>query len=121
MRDTAAIKCWNPVLFGDGYPGHIYFIQMDRIGPIKIGYSTNVKTRHAALQYSCPYELHLIYSTPASPEDEQMVHEQLKKYHKDICLKGEWYLPAEVIFNTINDFIYIDEKEGLDDDKEDSP
>lgn len=63
---TVAIRCMNPAIFGDGYDGFIYFIQMGDIGPIKIGYAKKPDKRFKHLQWSSPYELKLLYVTPAN-------------------------------------------------------
>ena len=41
--------------------GYIYFIQMDYIGPIKIGIAKDLKTRLNHLQSANPYPLRLLY------------------------------------------------------------
>ena len=101
---SVAVRCMNPAIFGDGYPGFIYFVQMGIIGPVKIGYAKDCAKRVQGLQMSSPYKLNILYATPASLEDEQMIHRQLRMSHGEIHIKGEWYHPAKVIFETIKDF-----------------
>jgi hypothetical protein len=101
---SVAIRCINPVIFGGGYPGYIYFIQMGIIGPVKVGYARDYAKRVQGLQISNPYKLNLLYATPGSLEDEQMMHQELRKYHEEIHIKGEWYHPGKVIFETIKNF-----------------
>lgn len=102
----------NPVIFGDDYPGFVYFIQMEDIGPIKIGYAKNYHNRLRALQSANPRKLTLLYATPGSQEDEQMIHRQIRARHPDLCMRGEWYLPAKLIFDTITEFKRWDAKDS---------
>lgn len=109
---SVAIRCMNPALFRGGYPGYIYFIQMDNIGPIKIGYAKDYVKRLQGLQMSSPYKLNLLYATPGSVDDEKMIHKQLRKNHKEIHIKGEWYHPAKIIYSTIKDFEKWDKRDN---------
>lgn len=110
---SVAIRSMNPAIFGDGYKGFIYFIQVGDIGPIKIGYAKDCQKRFNQLQSHNPYKLSILYTTPATLSDEQLIHYQLRKSHPDLCLNGEWYHPAKIIFNTIKDFKSWDERDQI--------
>lgn len=109
---SVATRYMNPALFGDGYPGFIYFIQMGEMGPIKIGYAKDHQKRLAGIKTASPFKINLLYATPGSLQDEQMIHRQLRKNHFDLWLKGEWYHPGKVIFKTIDEFKKWDERDA---------
>lgn len=115
---SVAMRCMNPAIFGDGYDGFIYFIQLGDIGPIKIGFAKDYQKRFKAIQWANPYKLNLLYATPACLKDEQSIHCELRKYHPELCLTGEWYHPGKLIFDTIADFKRWDKKSKTDSDKE---
>lgn len=109
---SLACRCMDPAIWGNGYSGFIYFVQMERIGPIKIGYSKNPSTRLRELQGGNPYKLRTIYITPGSQSDERGIHNGMALHAPDLSLTGEWYLPGEIIFETISDFMEMDKRDS---------
>lgn len=85
----------RPMLFNDGY---IYFAQMDHIGPIKIGYTKNVKKRLASLQTGSPYKLSILCIMPGTESFENIIHVGLD----EIRLEGEWFLPHPFLLHEID-------------------
>lgn len=64
----------------------VYFITA---GPcIKIGISTNLRSRFASLQTSSMDELRLLGTVPGGIEREREIHRSLEKYRR----RGEWFL-----------------------------
>ena len=86
--------------------GYIYFIQMDYIGPIKVGIARDPKARLSHLQSANPYRLHLLYCFPGGLESEELLHKLLHKDH----MRGEWFLPSEKVFKEIQQQRNIDTK-----------
>ena len=68
---------------------HLYVIQSDVTGAIKIGISKNPKSRLRQLQTGSPYELKLLTIVNGRGDLEKPLHESLKPY-KQSC-KGEWF------------------------------
>jgi hypothetical protein len=76
-------------------PGFIYFIQGERGGPIKIGYTTDVMNRLKTLQTGYPYPLKLLLAIHGSLEKER----NIQKEFINIKLQGEWFEPSEKLIN----------------------
>ena len=68
---------------------HLYIIQSDQTGALKIGRSKNPKNRLKQLQTGSPYKLKLLVSVNDKGHLEKRLHERLKNY-KAAC-KGEWF------------------------------
>lgn len=65
----------------------IYFARMRNGGPIKIGYTTDVKSRFCALQTSAPTTLVCLRLIEGTIKEEQEIH---RKFHR-IRKHGEWF------------------------------
>jgi Meiotically up-regulated gene 113 len=76
--------------------GEIYFIT-DAAGFIKIGFSTDISQRQAALQISSPGELRLIGRMSASKRMEA----ELQRRFRALRVGGEWYRPEKVLLDFI--------------------
>lgn len=79
---------------------HVYFIQSGNLGPIKIGYSNNVKKRLSALRSGSPYELSVIGIIEGGREKEKELHEKFKE--KRIAQNCEWFESCDEIIGFIN-------------------
>jgi hypothetical protein len=77
--------------------GYVYFIQSERGGPIKIGYTTNLERRIMALQTAQPYPLKLLLVIHGGVEEENKLH---KKFNS-LRLCGEWFSPDEKLLQYI--------------------
>lgn len=75
----------------------VYFVQMGKGGPIKIGTTTNLTTRLAALQDGAPEDLILLGSIPGSYREEAEFHEILATHRK----RGEWFEPSVEVVQVI--------------------
>lgn len=73
------------------YPGFVYFIQGESGGPIKIGYTQDIKSRLTSLQTGCPETLKLLLAIPGKIADEQKIHAELDPYR----MRGEWFSPSD--------------------------
>lgn len=69
---------------------HLYIIQMDRTGAIKVGRSNDVERRCKQLQTSCPYPLIVLLVAKRQGNREQEVHRRLKAY-RTASFQGEWF------------------------------
>lgn len=67
----------------------IYFVQADTDGPIKIGTTTQLEQRLAALSNSDPAKLHLLATMPGDNKDEAQLHKRFRR----LRLHGEWFAP----------------------------
>lgn len=65
--------------------GEVYFITDETA--IKIGFSTDPRSRLAALQGSQHAALRLIAAFPGGPQDERALHE----HFAHLCIRGEWF------------------------------
>lgn len=79
------------------YPGFIYFIQGESGGPIKIGYTRDLKGRLNSLQTGYPDVLILLGAFPGNQDDEQRLHEEFSGCR----IRGEWFRPVEQILEKI--------------------
>ena len=77
--------------------GYVYFVQIQDTGPIKIGFTNDVKRRVIEHQASIPYELKLLYFFPGCKEDEKTLHHICQKDH----IRGEWFWPSKHVFDEI--------------------
>lgn len=69
---------------------HIYIIGCKKLRTIKIGISSNPKSRLASLQTNCPYKLELLFVSEAKEnarDIERDLHHRLSLYR----LHGEWF------------------------------
>ena len=71
--------------------GHVvYFMQAQTGGPIKIGWSADVRRRMESFQPGCPIPLKIILCVRGSIYDEQIIHKKFSRFR----LHGEWFEPA---------------------------
>ena len=71
--------------------GFVYFIQCGgEYGPVKIGFSTNVKQRLWDLQLANPLELKLLFYMDAMKVTEKDLHKALENSN----IRGEWFRPT---------------------------
>lgn len=71
--------------------GWVYFIQVGKDGPYKIGWSQDVHRRIGELQVANPKKLHLRGTLPGTRETESGFHERFKSAH----VTGEWFQNTE--------------------------
>jgi len=84
--------------------GYIYFVQMENTGPIKIGFTKNIKGRMESLQTASPYPLTLRHHFFATRKNENDLH---KRFRKDI-LRGEWFISSKALKKEIAEDIEYD-------------
>jgi len=75
----------------------IYFIQYGEVGAIKIGFTHDIDNRMKQLQTASPEKLYLLYAMEGVYGDETKLHNKFKEFRKN----GEWFRPADCIFNHI--------------------
>src|SRR6266516_4062528 len=73
-------------------PGHVYFVQAEDGGPVKIGYTGGrsrdwVANRLGQLQTASPYRLVVRAAFPAHPVYERMLHDVFAADR----VQGEWF------------------------------
>lgn len=71
-------------------PGHIYFIQAESGGLVKIGWATCPKTRMAHMQAHGPLKLVLLHSEPGNGKEEAELHRKFAAGRQH----GEWFSPS---------------------------
>lgn len=72
-------------------PGHIYFIQAESGGLIKIGWATKPEARMAQMQAHGSLKLVLLHSEPGNGREEADLHRQFAAERRH----GEWFEPSE--------------------------
>ena len=78
--------------------GFVYFVRMvDRVGPIKIGYSWHPEERLKALAVWSPYELEIAAVANGEPVLEAQVH----NHFFDLHLHHEWFEPQQRLLDAI--------------------
>lgn len=75
----------------------IYFIQQNKKGPIKIGYTKDLKTRLCGLQVANPDRLILLGTVGGSRYIEKQIHQHLRFYH----IGGEWFRASSFVLEYI--------------------
>lgn len=78
-------------------PQFVYFIQAGLNGPIKIGWSANVKQRLAAAQVDNHEELILRAMTPGGPAIEERLHVVFEA----AWIRGEWFRPVTALLEMV--------------------
>tara|TARA_B100000214_G_C23743328_1_gene524271 strand:- start:121 stop:417 length:297 start_codon:yes stop_codon:yes gene_type:complete len=68
---------------------HLYIVQSDVSGAIKIGRSKDPRKRLKQLQTGSPYKLKLLAIVPEKGNIEKSLHSSFSSYKKS-C-KGEWF------------------------------
>jgi len=68
---------------------HLYVVQSDVSGAIKIGRSKDPQSRLKQLQTGSPYKLKLLVVVPEKGNIEKSLHQKFS-YYKQNC-KGEWF------------------------------
>jgi len=76
----------------------IYFLQADN-GPIKIGFSIDIKNRLPAIQRWHPEEITLLKTAGGTTEGERSIH----RLFKEDRIRGEWFKPSEKLLMFIRD------------------
>jgi hypothetical protein len=72
-------------------PGqHLYIMQMDRTGAVKIGRSGNVDRRRNEVQTGCPYKVRIILVVKDKGPLERNLHRRLQRFRTG-GFDGEWF------------------------------
>ena len=71
---------------------HLYIIQSDISGAMKIGRSKNPKKRLKQLQTGSPYKLKLLVEVSGQGLQEKSLHRTLKDYKRKVTLNFRTYL-----------------------------
>lgn len=87
-----------PVAASIKRPELIYFIQAGALGPIKIGITTDLTARLAALQTASPSRLYVRHTMPGSLPHEREIHARFAHCRG----RGEWFKPAGVLLDYID-------------------
>lgn len=80
-------------------PAFVYFIQAGVGGPVKIGWSSNIKVRMESAQVDNHEPLTLLTYVPGGPEVEARLHHRFREAH----LRGEWFRPARDLMDLIEE------------------
>jgi len=87
------------IAYRNRYPGFVYSIQGESGGPIKIGYTQDIKARLSSIQTGHPDILVLLACFPGNTKDERKLHEKFDAFR----LRGEWFKPSEFILKQIEE------------------
>ncbi len=87
--------------------GHIYFVQGESGGPIKIGFTTNIKRRIIILQNGYPEKLKVLGFIQGTKETEETIHTELQKHR----INGEWFEPHPEVLKKVADSVPYEENE----------
>lgn len=75
----------------------VYFIQAIDSGIIKIGQTTDIGKRLAALQTGCPEQLTVLKTMPGDKSIERLLHKKFSAANK----QGEWFYPTDELLKYI--------------------
>ena len=90
--------------------GFIYFIRMDKIGPIKVGFAKNVIERIVQLQTGNPYQLNILAYYAGNENDEKQIQYLLR----DSNIRGEWFHPTEKVLQYVDMAKEMQAKDDID-------
>jgi hypothetical protein len=77
--------------------GTIYFVQSERGGPIKIGFTDNLKRRLASMRTHSADKLVVLATCKGDLTDERRLHERFAAHR----VRGEWFAPAAELLAAI--------------------
>ena len=77
--------------------GLIYFVRQGQNGPVKIGWSTDVRKRLVHIQTYNPEKLQCLGVMEGSARDEHALHRRFRDHH----IHGEWFRPAPELMEFI--------------------
>ena len=66
---------------------HLYVMQMDKTGAIKVGRSSNPEARRRSLQTGCAYEIRILLVADGQGHREKKLHKEMAKHRQ----AGEWF------------------------------
>lgn len=98
LREGGLLDAFQGTWLADSEVGHVYFIQGESGGPIKIGKAVNPTQRLAQLQTGFHEQLKILGLIPnGGVATEKQLHERFAQYR----VKGEWFLPCDEILELI--------------------
>ena len=68
----------------------VYFVQAGKLGPVKIGTTTDINARLLDLQCANPDKLTLLGTLPGNADTERALHQAFAAHN----IRGEWFRPA---------------------------
>ena len=81
---------------------HLYFIQQNDDGPIKIGITTNVASRLSSVQCGNPQKLNLLFSLPYPSKEHARADERYLHFlFEHLKISGEWFEPKPFLVERI--------------------
>ncbi len=81
-------------------PGHIYFVQADTGGLVKIGWATKPAARVKNMQMVCPVRLVILLTVAGNGAMEKELHTRFAHARQH----GEWFEPTPEIFTLIEEW-----------------
>lgn len=92
---TTLISTWTPApkaKYNRGPSGaHLYLIQSNVTGAVKIGRSNHPEKRLLELQTGSPYKLRLLAQFEGRGSIEPVLHREMESFR--LKIKGEWFHP----------------------------
>ena len=77
--------------------GYVYFIRAGYFGPIKIGFTNNIKKRMIHIQTNCPDKIFLMGMIKTNDATEAEYHQMFNDYK----MQGEWFAPVPKLMDFI--------------------
>ena len=75
----------------DPHPGrHLYVIQSDKTGAVKIGRSSDPEKRLLQLQTGSPHKLQILATYEGKGDEEKFLHRTVNRFRLRVQ-KGEWF------------------------------
>ncbi len=85
-------------MVGNHVAGTIYFVrQVGGVGPIKIGFAINVKSRLGQIAAYSPVPLEVVAQVPGTLAQEKALHGMFSEHHSH----REWFHPAHELLTFI--------------------
>jgi len=83
-----------------GKTSYVYFFRLGEGGPIKIGFTKNIRSRLTIIQVGNPCMVVLLAVFPGGRKEEFELHKKFIKYK----LYGEWFEPNEELLSLIKQY-----------------
>ena len=76
---------------------------MGKMGPIKVGITSDIKNRLIGLQVGNPEQLRILHFEEFEDEKAKSMEREFHLMFKDAAMKGEWFKPIPYILDIIED------------------
>lgn len=110
IRTLPGLRRTGEPLSDGRHSSHVYVVQCEHGGPIKIGVAKDVATRLSAIQSCCPYPLSVLYIIKNGGQDvERRLHRNLRHFR----VHGEWFQDHELVHYWIAEMKLLSDNRNL--------